>query len=219
MTAKFTDFAMFHLYAAQTFALRSHALEATGDRNNDGESRSCVLSSIIVSVCFLEASINQLFMFHQKLPGIDVRLLFAGIPEEIGNTLHDLWAADIDNLSILSKYNLVLAASQKEALQQDANPFQDAKALIGLRNAIVQYKEGWLADGQTHPMERKLKGKFPINALAAGHDLGFYPAECLGYGCAKWACTSAKSLVDQFYQRLAVTRPYANYVHLNVEWP
>jgi hypothetical protein len=100
-------------------------------------------------------------------------------------------------------------------LEKGKNPFQDAKVLIDLRNALVHFKPEWvIADtgrvdqSDLHILEKELKNKFALNPfLRDARPL--FPTLCMSHGCAKWAVDSAVTFVERFYQEMGMTIPLA----------
>ena len=51
-------------------------------------------------------------------------------------------------------------------------------------------------------IEKQLRGKFLLNPLVDSVDILFFPKQCLGYGCALWAVSTAEKFIAEFYRRM-----------------
>ncbi|MET3457112.1 hypothetical protein [Pseudomonas kilonensis] len=208
-----------HLSAAALFSQRAMALEPVltlGEpASNEGlrEHQACVVTSIMLSVAFLEAVINELwadcseafdFSRHKDLQNAEV--------------MGALWKrSPLKRSTMLEKFELALELNMKPALSRDASPYQDVKLLVELRNALVHYEPetifNFSNDSENteveHRFEKRLRGKFEINRLT-GPGNPFYPDKVLGAGCARWAITSAVAFTDDFFGKLGVPSMYGD---------
>lgn len=179
---------------------------------NPAEHAAYVVSAIMLSTAFLEATINELFSdsadkhseIREVLPAADL--------------MGRLWKRNIPRTarySIIEKYELALEVSGKQPLNPSANPYQDTKLLIELRNALIHYEpenvltaDSTLTDSnQVHKFEKRFKGKFSLNPLA-GLITVFYPEQMLGHGCALWAVRTAIDFTDNFFSTLEIEPRY-----------
>lgn len=205
-----------HLSAAALFSQRAAELEpmlTLGDTaSNEGlrEHKACVVTSIMLSVAFLEASINELWADCQevfdprRLEGIQSREVMAA-----------LWKrTPLKRATMLEKFELALELNKKPELSKGSSPYQDVKLLIELRNALVHYEPETILDfsdvrekGAEHKFEKSLRGLFVHNKLT-GPGNPFYPDKVLGAGCAQWAVKNAVAFADVFYARLGIPCMY-----------
>jgi hypothetical protein len=195
-----------HLWAARHLADLAQQEEERGEVGAQHEGyqrhRTYVTGSLLSSVCYLEAAINEL------LSGIDEHgdmVLGVACDPLHRQVLARLWSPKIERLSMLEKYDLALDAGLRPGFDKGAGPYQDVVLVTKLRNALVHYKPEWVygADGaalpvdQQHKFERTLKRRFEENPLA-GERFPFWPDLCLSAGCARWAAESAEGFFKSF---------------------
>lgn len=207
-----------HIFSAFHLAQLSKQVEVEGDPNDKAtreEHRSYVIGSILASVAFLEAAINELFS-----AAADGDLGQLKLDTDLRGGLAALWS--IDNFRrgarLLEKYQCALQLAGKPLFDRGKNPYQDAKCLIELRNALVHFVPTTTPisgeAGIEIPLDefgKMLQGKFSENPwkpkyalISEGPDpkpatWPFFPEGCLGSGCARWAAESAISFADQFF--------------------
>ncbi|MGY4665127.1 hypothetical protein ACVWZ9_005921 [Pseudomonas chlororaphis] len=207
-----------HLSAASLFAKRSTELEPTltlgesESTNGLREHNACIVSTIMLSIAFLEATINEFFSDCAEEPYAKVATL------PTCKLMAKLWTRGIPrtaSYSILEKYEIALDLNESQPFDKSSYPYQDVKLLIELRNALIHYEPetiqhptGILEEQRDlHKFEKKLRGKFELNSLTGAGNT-FYPDKVLGSGCARWAVKSAVSLADIFYSRLSIKPMY-----------
>lgn len=176
------------------------------DSNERRQHHACVVSAVIMSAAFLEATINELFSdcadehMAQDLTSLSAKELMGR-----------LWQKGIPrtaSYSILEKYEIALELNGKAAFNTGAAPYQDIKLLVELRNALIHFEPETVLSHSVneapklHKFEKRFAGKFDSNALT-GAGNPFYPDKLLGAGCANWAIRSAVAFTDEFYERLA----------------
>jgi hypothetical protein len=101
-----------------------------------------------------------------------------------------------------------LVAAGFEPFTKGSNPYQDARLVIDIRNALVHYRPKSLGNTQLHPLAAKVAGKFPLNPLMAGSQNPVFPDHVLGHGCTEWAWRSCMTLADEFSGRLGIRPNY-----------
>lgn len=113
---------------------------------------------------------------------------------------------------ILQKYEIALQLNGKPSFDTSRSPYQDAKQLVNLRNALVHFEPETITsavDGkkpQAHAFDG-LQSKFPNNPLT-GPGNPYYPDKMLGAGCAAWAVRSAVAFTDEFFAKLGMPPMY-----------
>ncbi|PFG70500.1 hypothetical protein DM05_0816 [Pseudomonas poae] len=208
-----------HLSAAALFSQRAVVLEpllTLGDSaSNEGlrEHTACVVTSIMLSVAFLEAVINELWADCSE--GFDSARI-EGLQSSA--VMATLWRkSPLKRATMLEKYELALELNSKPELSRDASPYQDVKLLVELRNALVHYEPETILNssdteenkGAEHKFEKKLRGRFEPNRLT-GPGNPFYPDKVLGAGCARWAIVSAVAFADRFFEKLGIPCMYGH---------
>jgi hypothetical protein len=213
-----------HIVAAAHFAKLSAELEVDETKIFLGPGRfsedwllehnAHVTASILSSVAFLEAAINELYADAfgnqtDQLRELDSRSL---------DLLARHWAKTKSDRKIgtLEKYQCALKVSGRETFEEGKTPYQNAKSVVALRNALVHYvpESRETASFVNHEiafvkdLEKRLKGKFPSSPLYRNSGEAFFPARCLSAGCAKWVVKNCLTFTDAFFLRLGVTPIY-----------
>jgi hypothetical protein len=213
-----TYFSIQHIQAAALFARNAYAIEKNYDGVFSGElfsqHRAYVTASILSSVFFLEAAINELFA--------DTVESNSEIAKKLNQTtihlMAEMWKLEVPrtaNYKILKKYQIALVLAQKQIFDLGAPPYQDVNLLVKLRNGLVHYEPEWVKNPASddfgsddiHTFEKLLNGKFLANPLT-GPGNPFYPDKCLGHGCAEWAVNSSVKFADDFFSRMGLLSPY-----------
>lgn len=223
-----------HLFSAYLFAQRAAQIEQIGKptKNQRLEHRSFVAASIMSSVAFLEAAINELYVICAEHPD-DVHV--SGHPQDsrfgcIGvdsiQLLGALWHVENFQRSanLLDKCQTALRLAKKSEFNKGTNPYQDAKLVVDLRNLLIHFKpeQREIAVGPGNRLasdafEAKYRNKFAVNPIAAKYagistsvgpleaDHPFFPEKCLGSDCANWAFRSMLTFTDEMFRRLGTT--------------
>jgi hypothetical protein len=210
-------FSVTHAMSASYFTGRAKAMEAErtllGEDERikySAEHRAYVSSSILLSVAFLEATINELFSdCADEVDSTTVKRLPAARDMAL------LWRNGVPRTAkyrLIDKYNKALELNGKPILDGKSELVKDIGLLIELRNALMHYEpetvltysSGGRSGDQVHKFEQKFKGKFELSPLT-GEGNSFYPDKLLGYGCARWALQTAVLLVTRFCQLLDIT--------------
>jgi hypothetical protein len=212
-------FSFIHISAAAEFARRSAEIELTpstvGGKNPWRLDRCYAVGAVISSVGFLEALINE--VFSDAAETTSLRLKGLGRRQRV--LLADMWAHDVPKTArypVLEKYDILLTLLRKVAFDKSSQPYQDARLLIDLRNALVHYEPEWISHRDDsdpdqkarHKFDKSLKGKFKTCPLT-GAGNPFWPDGCIGYGCARWSVKTALSLTSAFFRRIHVKYPLA----------
>ena len=210
---------MNHILSAVSFAQKADDIERTYSRHKDEsykisyDHRGYVIATIMLSISFLEANINE-FCADSEENRTDNNKTVFNKRDLIGR----LWTEGIPRTAkykIIEKYNFVLSVYERDTFKIGCKPGQDVLLLTKLRNALIHYEpETVLCDatpssnpGDKHSFEKMFKGKFEINPIAGRGD-AFYPNKLLGSSCAKWAAKSAISFADSFFDKIEIPRPY-----------
>jgi len=161
--------------------------------------RAYAVGAIVSAVMGLEACINEIYLDACDKSKTNL----AGLDEDAMSLLA-LWWPEIESRSILLKYEHALLLLGKPQLPRGENPYQDADHLIHLRNALTHYKPEWDDSLDMHSgLQCRLTGKFDLNRLSTTSNLWF-PHQCLGAGCAKWAVSTAEEFVRAFCEHLGI---------------
>lgn len=210
-----TYLAQQHAVAAEMFATRSEETEASGRCRTlvPGDLQSYVMATLFATIAYLEATINEVFAdaSDPKAHGVLARR------PESWPRMAALWAHGIPRsarYAVLAKYDLALLISDREPFDHGVEPYQSAKLVVELRNALIHYEPEWIilrADETSgrqvgHKFDDRLKGRFAENPHADPQD-AFFPTRCLSAGCARWAVRASRDYVAEFWRRLGYTPP------------
>lgn len=192
-----------HLYAARHMADLACEIEKENVGTADAEvirrHRAYVIAAILSAAAFLEASINELYLEVQDH-------LANGNPANRRRVLAvpaHFWS-EVARPPILHKYQLALVVADAEPFDEGRSPFREVDGLVALRDALVHGRHEWRdSHGRRQNLERRLRAKFPHNALAKEGDPEF-PDQLLGAGCAMWAVRVAEKFSNEFCHRMAI---------------
>jgi hypothetical protein len=204
-----------HILAAANFTRQSGQLEAKNPTSPSGEIQtneiSYVSGAIIMSVCFLEAVINELLIdVTEEQPNYTRTLSKDSLAR-----LASFAKIGASKMSALDKYDMVLLLSYQQSFDHGKKPYQDAAFVVKLRNSLVHYEPEWTTvSSDCEPVdiqkyESMLKGKFSLNPWLVGMSCTFFPQKCMSYGCAKWAVNSVLDFADEFFKRIDLIPIYS----------
>ena len=160
------NYGLVHMKAARDFATKCMQIEdekkdLEWPQPNYTEVAHYAIGAVLLSVAALEAGINEIYLAavdnahknYQQLSNDQVRMLSC------------LWE-EIEQFSILKKYQVALVACGKETFNKGADPFQSVSDLITVRNRLVHFKPEWdNIPGEHKKIEKRLKKKFEENKL------------------------------------------------------
>jgi len=167
------------------------------DEAGQSQHRAYVVGAIVLAAMTMETCINGIYLdaCGKNLKGLD--------DQEIA-LLAEWWAfLDERRAGTLFKYQHALLLVRKPKLPPERNPCKDADNLIFLRNALTHYKPERDDAKMYGKIRKRLEGKFDVNPLAPNAYLWF-PEQCLGSGCAKWAVGAAEEFVRAFCEHLGI---------------
>lgn len=197
-----------HIKAAAHFAKLSYKKEDEYDDSQPSsdlrdEHRSYVIGSIITAVCYLEATINEVFTDVE-----DISRSNEWNPD-VTQKMKETWDKE-RKLGVIDKYEKALCIVKSESFDRGAEPYQSAASLISLRNALIHYKPEWIGTGESYnktlneKLRQKLEKKIKkLNPMTREGSL-FFPHRCLGYGCAKWAVESSLNFSNEFFSKIGL---------------
>ncbi|MEC5032283.1 MAG: hypothetical protein SAL07_20480, partial [Oscillatoria sp. PMC 1051.18] len=173
---------------------------------------SSVMNAVINSVMFMEISINEFFedvsitnLDDFKAPSLlDIDKIGKDAVKRIKYFL-EIDKNFLKRESILDKYNLALLLCEKSTLKKNEEPYQSANLLVGFRNDLVYHK---LKANETN-LERSLSNKFNLHAKSEKEPYYYpYPKNHLSHECAKWAVSSSRKFVEEFFEKVGITPVY-----------
>ncbi|MEG4515707.1 MULTISPECIES: hypothetical protein [unclassified Microcoleus] len=230
-----------HIKAAAHFAKLSYEIEEKYDDSKDSsevfdEHRSYVIGSIITTVSYLEATINELFtdvadgVYSNGLDHNVIALMTRMWKLEIkppNTTKGAKTYSPLDDLkpSVLQKFQIALTLAGKDLFDTGKAPYQDVDYLILLRNALIHYKPEWIGTGEKYKdtlnekLRKKLESRIQtINPMTREGSL-FFPHQCLGYGCAKWAVESSVNFSNEFFSKIGLPSNLDQNYQLTLQLP
>lgn len=167
------------------------------------EHRAYVLSSIIASVTFLEAMVNELY--QDVAEGYDHFGATARLPEPVRARMLKVWERTNGGRRgpTLEKYEALAE------LGHDSELYKDASLVIEVRNAIVHYrpKDGFTAK-QARTFETRLRHRLEPNPLRSNILRAWWPDYALGSDFAFWAVRSVTALADHVCSAAGVDADY-----------
>lgn len=213
-----TYFFIQHIQSAALFARNAYSIEESYNGIHSDElfsqHRAYVTGSILSSAFFLEAAINELFSDTVESNSEVIKNLNSTTVQ----LMAEMWRLGVPrtaNFNILQKYQIALTLAQKPLFEPGAPPYQDINLIVKLRNDLVHFEpesskhpsSDDFGPDDIHRYEKMLSGKFSDNPLT-GQGNPYYPAKCLGHGCAEWAVNSSVKFTDDFFSRIDLIRPY-----------
>lgn len=193
------SFSRQHLAAARHFARLATKVEEQTEANEilKAEHRAYVTGTVVFSVAFLEASINELHL--EALDGNRKSLL--GLTDQ---QLAKLKTSKKGGKKILSKYQRVLSVCGIPRFKEESELFQSVNSLIKIRNALIHYHPEWDDELKVHKnIQNKVSGKFALNRFTGKSSLWF-PHQCLGAGCARWGVERVEQFMAEFCRRIGI---------------
>ncbi len=202
-------FSSYHLWAAK------HFLELATDIEDNGqdtpvfniEHRAYIHNSVLSSVAFLEAAINELFQDAHDEHQSYINALDPLIIEKLSS----YWATTEIKRKFkptLVKYQQALIITDSNKMIEDENLYEDTRLAIELRNFLTHYKPKSVGGDSTHVLQYELKGKFPLNKKYEKSGNSDFPDKMLGKGCAEWSFVSVQNFADEFFRRMDIQPNY-----------
>lgn len=194
-----------HFAGARFFAERATDIESEllttdpKDKTEKPKQRAYVVGAVVLAVMGLETCINEVYLDacdknKQTLAGLNERTM----------DLLAIWWPEVEPRPVLLKYQHALLLAEKTSMPMGENPYQDTDGLVRLRNALTHYKPEWDDSLEVHAdLQARLTGRFGLSPLSTEASLWF-PHQCLGSGCAKWAVSASEALVCEFCAKLGI---------------
>ncbi len=218
------NFSVTHVLTAAFFAKRAGDLE-TQFRNTEYDDSimdqhlAFVTGSIVASVFFLEAGINETFSDCAGEFIITPTIFVEQLTQKTRELMGELWRSPgFGRSSILEKYETALKLASKKQFSKDDSLRQDVQIIISLRNYLAHYKPerilstfyGFEGDDRAGLGKQLAKKKFELNPFISDDYPPFFPHKCLGYGLAKWCVSGSVRFADEFHKRMGIPPRYEN---------
>ena len=213
-----------HLWSARHYSRLCIALESekrSAAPLIDIQHRAYASSAVLSSAVFLESLVNEVFQDAADATEDQVNTRIAPLGARCIAVMGEYWQASDNgrNVLTLSKLQMALLFAEKPKFDRGANPYQDAKLLIDIRNGLVHFRPAWRTAGEETKLEEGLKGKFAENSLLTGTGNPWFPDKCLAAGCAEWSWRTAHALADEWTGRLGLPRYYGDDNDRKADWP
>jgi hypothetical protein len=199
-----------HLWTALHSAKQCVELERhlTGKVSTDVEHGSYAMTSVMSSVAFLEAFVNEVYSDCADSSHDSPRV--KGLDPSARALMSEFWSATNEGFTpILTKYNIALMFARQKPFDKGSDPYQGVEILVNLRNALMHFKPAWHDNDTPDKLEKKLKARIQQSGLLPGNNGSpWVPIKALGASCAEWAPRTARALTDDWVTRLGVARTY-----------
>jgi hypothetical protein len=150
------------------------------------ELQSHAVATVLTAIAGLEAYANELFVDHPQV--------FPNIRADVMGKLWELY----EQKATIDKYEFALFLLQASRLDRGANPFQDVKALIALRNALVHYKPEWSDEQVEHAkISKLLAGRAAASPFFLTTE-PLFPRAWASHGSTRWAVSSVVAFIQTF---------------------
>lgn len=141
-----------------------------------------------MSATALEANINEHLIDESCLPALD---------SQAKSTFIDL----MESKPTLEKYQIVAKLQSDARFDEGTEPYQSAKVLVRLRNAIVHFVPEWTDEQTMHTkISQMLHGRFQASPFFRPSD-PLFPDRCMSTDCARWATNKSLNFIQEFHNR------------------
>jgi hypothetical protein len=183
---------------------RTYQIDKNNEDNPFGEDLTFVCCALVTSVTYLESFINEFFNNCENDADS-----FKVITKE-KNELLKKYRKTKEKCQQKEKYSKILCKYQAAyriineiGIDESSEQFKDVDDLIHLRNSIVhdpsklQHTHNFVINDDSYGFNH-LEGKFPKNVFNENIEKPFFPYQCLGAGCAKWAIQTSIEFTEFF---------------------
>ncbi|MFD4530375.1 hypothetical protein ACFWP7_42010 [Streptomyces sp. NPDC058470] len=187
--------------------------KATYAESSQSMHRSYVLASIFTTSAFLDATVNELYT-SAEYPNLE---LGGKLPEAQRELLVDAWPTQIKE-PILERYQKALTTLSLQPMARGEGTFQNAFAVLDLRNELMHYKPRWRDTHQLRQTSRvetsgirfleSNEKRFARNPFTGSGNPTLDRSLC--YALAAWSLSSALAFTDEFFKRVGVEARYAS---------
>jgi hypothetical protein len=213
------------IYSAAFHSRMSHEIELDlGDGRKElsrdliHQHRSYVIASVLSSVGYLEAAINELYALADDVPlqadiSKEIRVQFGWLQDRTREPIAAMWNIESfrRGAKLLEKFDTALELARVPAFDKGGKVYQNVQLLVILRNELVHYKAEKVAlptssktEVPLQILEKKLGNRFgrnPVLRRGVRRPL-FFPEECLHHACARWAVLSSLDFADNFFNKM-----------------
>lgn len=180
--------------------------------------RAYVVSSIVSSVSFIEAAINEIIgaILHPEysFPGYNRAINESKLNVNVIKRMNSELDISMSDWRYILKYQSLLVYSGAKTFKTGTEPLQSVKIVRKIRNYLIHYKPEmvkWNEFGKQTHIEHKIgsavQDKFELNPLV-DETAVFFPIRCLSSGCANWCIDTNVEFLKKFYSRLDISHPH-----------
>ena len=190
------NFATQHMKSAYIFAQQAQLVEERNAGQEFGpffeKIRTFVSSTIIMSVCALEANINE--HFRQK----------KGILRDFSEDQRITIFRKIEKLPVLDKYQLGLLLNKRDEINFNTEPFESLQYLVLFRNMMVHFKSEYDSELEySGRLEKKLRAKITQSPFTKTSP-GFLTHRAMSFSCARWSANTVLQFSRDYCKRLGI---------------
>lgn len=135
-------FALQHLLTTARFARLCHGIEQENEGKPLGqffeEIQSLVTAGVLSSVASMEDNLNELLVDNPRF-GSNLT----------DRAFEEIWS-DAERRSLLDKYQFILTLLDHDTIPRGERLFQNADALVKMRNALVHFRPEWIDEKGIH---------------------------------------------------------------------
>jgi len=197
-------YAIQHLMAAATFSRQCGKAQEENIGKPLGafydEQVACVSAAVMLSVASIESYINELLS--------DCKIIFPEMTDSQSTEFVEL----ISSLSILQKYEKVIAVKNLDPFKKGESPYQDVDILISMRNELVHFHPEWHDEQIRHDrLGKKLQYRFELSPFIS-EGLGvLFPQRIISHGCTNWAVTKSLEFMISFTEKVGLPNKFEKF--------
>lgn len=199
-----SDLTWQHLNAASLFSRQvgelevEHSSEAVGAFFED--IFSYATGAVMCATAGLEAFANQIFA--------DRTTHFENFSERF---LDEVWEKFIDRMSILDKLSFALLMKHHVPYDKGHKLYQEASALIALRNGLVHFKPEWSDELDIQAtLSKKLSSTLKPSRFLP-NEPGLFPRAWASHANTRWAVATSVNIIEDVAIRLGLSRQLADH--------
>ena len=177
-----------HLIAASTFSRNVKEIETLHKNEPLGNFYEDILSNSIAtiycSVASIEAYVNEVLMFDNRLQSPEVK---------------DCAKELTKKTRILEKYDKCFRLLQSNSFPKGKSPHQDVQILISLRNVLTHFIPEWENQQKAHDkLSKDLRAKIRPLSPFFSNTYPIFPKAWATHSCTLWAVQSSYSFTELF---------------------
>lgn len=149
-----------------------------------------VVAGVLLSVASLEANLNELLVDNPRFGC------------ELTDAAFDCVWDNLEKKPTLEKTQAILLLCGKEKMGEGDTCYQNAAALLKLRNHFVHFRPS--SSNELTPPSNVLRGRFTPNRFF-GKSEELVPQGCMSHSCLEWAVRTSGEFTVQFVSLTGLT--------------